>query len=104
MAASASIVKPSVVPGAERYTVTHVTLDNNYVAGGYTLTAADLGLVAVDFAICSLVEPSTEDPVDGAIYDIDNEKLICLISGVEVADTTTDDLSDAVIQVVAFGR
>lgn len=104
MAIAVEIVKPSAVPGAERYTVTEVTLDNNYATGGYALSAADLGLTAVQFAICNLISPSTKDPVDGAIYDVENEKLICTISGAEVADTTTDDLSDAVIQVVAFGR
>lgn len=104
MAITPTVVKRSAVPGAERYTVTHVELDDNYATGGYALTPADLGLTAVQFAICNLVSPSTEDPVDGAYYDVENEKLVCLVNGDEVADTTTDDLSDAVIQVVAFGR
>lgn len=100
MAASVSIEKRSAVPGAERYTVSNVTLDDAYVSGGYSISAGDLGLVAVQFAVCNLVEPSDEDPVEGAAYA--NGKLVCFTDGVETS--AAQDLSGAVVQVVAYGR
>lgn len=95
-------VKRSAVPGAERYTVTNITLDSAYATGGYAVSADDLGLSDIAFAMCQVVVPSSEDPVDGAA--LVSGKLVCTISGVEVANTATNDLSDAVVQVVAVGR
>jgi hypothetical protein len=105
MAISAA-VKQTRIPGAERVTVTTVTFDNSYLEGGEPLTAKELGLRTVNYAICTMTNGSEEatvragdpyyTPATSKIHLIDNA------TGKEVA--STKDMSKVVVQVVAFGK
>lgn len=92
------------VPGSERRTITKVTFDNSYQENGEALTAAQLGLKKVDFAICSVIHGSEAEGSPTAWYE-PSKGLIHLIgskTGKEVASAV--DCSKVVVEVVAFGR
>lgn len=91
---------PSIV-ASERATVTEVTFDSSYPTGGEPLTAADLGLTKVDFAIATLKTAGTGS-VTQVWYDIANSKLMAFAAAAQIANTT--DLSAVTAQVVAFGK
>lgn len=100
-----SRVQPPRVPGAEKRTVTRITLDNAYPAGGEVVTPEDLGLQRVVFAQAEVVHgtESAELRVANADYDVVNEKLKLFdnATGKELANGK--DASKVVVQVVAWG-
>lgn len=90
-------------PGAEKRTVTDVTLSDEYVEGGEALTPADLGLKKVRFAHCTLKDPGEATANIAQIhYDPAEERL-------QVFDETPGEVASegvtkaAVVQVIAFG-
>lgn len=101
MAVTATRTQLPVVPGAQRMTVTEVTFDNSYPTGGEPLTASDLGLTGVDFAIATIKTAGTGS-VTAVFYDIPNAKLKAFAAAAEIANTT--DLSAVTAQVFAVGR
>ena len=101
MATTNSRVVTPTVPGAERYTVTDVVFDSSYPTGGEPLTAADLGLTSVSFAISSVKTAGTGSVTD-VFYDIANAKLKAYAAAAEIANAT--DISAVAAQVVAFGK
>lgn len=101
MALTLSLVKPPFVPGAGRITVTDVTFDSSYPTGGESLTAADLKLTQVDFAIATVKVAGTGS-VTNVRYDVANQKLLAYAAAAQIANAT--DLSAVSATVVAFGR
>jgi hypothetical protein len=101
MAVTPTRVLPVTVPGAERYTVTDVLFDSSYPTGGEPLTASDLGLTTVAWAVSSIKTAGTGSVTD-VFYDITNSKLKAYAAAAEIANTT--DLSAVSAQVVAFGK
>lgn len=101
MAVTPTRVVIPTVPGADRFTVTDVLYDNSYPTGGEPLTASDLGLTFVTFAI-STVKVAGTGSVTSVFYDIANAKLIAYAAAAQIANTT--DLSAVTATVVAFGR
>lgn len=86
-------------------TVTDVTCSEKYVEGGESLTAANLGLATVDYAICQLKNGSEgEDFIAAAYYD-PAKALLHLIdakTGKEVAKEV--NASKVVVRVIAHGK
>lgn len=105
MAATAKAVSASpAVPGF--FTVTDVTCDSSYLEGGEKVTPAQLGLAAVDTAVCT-VKNGTEaeaTPVVSAWYEPGKELLHLNNSktGKEVAKEV--NVEKVVVRVWAFGR
>lgn len=104
MAATAAINRIAAIPGF--VTETTVTLDNSYAEGGEAVTASQLGLASVDFAICTVVNgtEASEKWVSGAWYTPSTAKvhLQDAKTGKELAKEV--DASKVKIQVVAFGK
>lgn len=90
-----------VVPGASRITVTEVAFDSSYPTGGEPLTASDLGLTTVEFAIATVKVAGTGS-VTAVFYDIANAKLLAYTAAAQVANTT--DISAVTAQVFAVGK
>ena len=103
MAVTASLKKPARVPGAERRTVTEVTLDNSYPTGGESLTAKELGLRTVDFAICTVSAVGGTINVTQAHYDVSTSK-VKLFDETPAEVANAADVSGIKLQVVAFGK
>lgn len=84
--------------------LSEVTFDNSYASGGEPLTAAELGLQAVDFANCDIVagsESSTLRPAN-CFYKEAKLHLIDTATGKEME--ATKDMSKVKVQVAAFGE
>lgn len=95
------------VPGAGRWTVTDVQFDSSYPNTGGTigepLTAADLGLSTVLFAIATLKVAGTGS-VTAVYYDKDaagGPVLKAYAAAAQIANTT--DISAVTAQVFAYG-
>lgn len=101
MAVTPTRVVLPVVPGADRLTVTDVLFDSSYPTGGEPLTASDLGLTTVTFAIATVKVAGTGS-VTAVAYDVTNAKLLAYAAAAQIANTT--DLSAVTATVVAFGR
>lgn len=100
MAVSATAVHRGDVAAKLRVTVTDVVADSSYPTGGEALTAAQLGLSQVAWAIVTVNAP-TADAVVAGEYDVTNSKLILYTATAQVSNGT--DLTDVGVQVVAFG-
>jgi hypothetical protein len=103
MAATAVVARKNDVLGNLRTTVTDVTADASYAAGGFPLTAAQLGLGQVVFGLCSITTPSgTGTAVDAVLVpQTDGSVKLKLVTATgEVANASN---SGAVIRVMAFG-
>ncbi len=101
MAATVSSVQSAAHP--QFYTVTDVTLDNSYAEGGEEVTAAQLNLASVDFAICNILNGSeSEEWVSEAYYSAGKVHLISAKTGKEVAKEK--DMSKVKVRVLAFGK
>lgn len=102
MATVAHVAGTPTVMGNKRMRVVDVTLDSSYPTGGESITATDLRLRKVQFAICNVKAVSGTVNIANAYYDYANQKLkIYDETPAEVANAA--DLSSCVIQVVAFG-
>lgn len=106
MAATAAVKKTAKVPGSERRTVTEVTLDNSYAAGGEPVTAAQLGLRVVDFAVCTVKNGSEAEAtaVGSVYYDAAAGKLVVNDYKTQKPMAEGKDLSKVVVIVVAHGK
>jgi ABC-type sugar transport system ATPase subunit len=94
-------VSNATVFGNKRVTVTNVALDSSYPSGGESISASDLGLRKVDFAISTLKTTATTTVnIANAHYDTANSKLVVFD---ETPAEVTGDLAGAVVQIVAFG-
>ncbi len=104
-------INRSAVPGAfvfgggfgnMKVAVVEVTFDSSYATGGESLTASDLGLQKVHFAICNIVDVGADTVnVTNAYYD-KTASTVVLID--ETPAVVTGDVSAVVVQVVAFGK
>ena len=105
MPVTVAAVQTARPPGAERRTITTVTLDNSYAEGGEPLTAAQLGLTKVTFAECSVVNGSEleANPVDTAYYTPATSKIHVIDGKTSKEMAGTKDMSKVVIQVTAYG-
>lgn len=102
---SAVTIGPSraVIFGNKKVTCTEVTLDSSYPTGGEPLTASDLGLRVVDFAITTVKSATGGGQnVANAYYDVPTAKLL-VYDETPAEAGNTNDLSALVVQVVAFG-
>ena len=102
MAVSISIGDKAVL-GNKRVTFSTVTFDSSYPTGGEPLTAADLGLSTVEYAVCNVNTVGGTQNVANVWYDKANSKI-------KVYDETpgeasnTSDLSTLLVDVIAFGK
>lgn len=106
MAMTVTSVQGSTVPGAQVFTVNEVTFDNSYASEGEPLTASELGLKKVVFALCQPVtgsENESEFPIADAYYTPATEKIHLLNAktGKEVASGKNVEKVKAL--VIAFG-
>lgn len=101
MAISAASVDSNVF-GSRRVTVTDVTLDSSYPTGGEAITAAQLGLNTVLFAICNVKAVGGTVNVANAYYDSANAK-IKVYDETPAEAANAADLSSLVVRVLAFG-
>lgn len=99
---SVATVKKGTVVGSERRTVKNVTFDSSYLSGGEPLTAAQLGLKHVDFAVCTVKAVGGTDNVASVYYD-PSTALIHLFDETPAEFGSTNDASNIVVQVVAYG-
>jgi hypothetical protein len=86
------------------YSVTEVTFDSSYQAGGEPITPAELGLSVVHASTCNIIagsESSTLRPTN-AFYKEEKLHLIDSATGKEIE--STKDMSKVVVQVIAFGK
>jgi len=106
MAASVAISKQEKVPGSERRTVSNVTLDNSYAEGGESLTAKELGLTSVDFAICTIKNGTEAEatPVCSAWYETSKALLHVINAKTQKEVAGAADLSKVIVHVIAFGQ
>ena len=105
MAISVSITETpsSTVFGNKRVSVAEVTFDNSYPTGGEALTATDLGLTSVDFAITTVVSATGAGVnVANAFYEVDSD-VVLVYDETPAQVANASDLSNVVVQVVAFG-
>jgi hypothetical protein len=95
----------SPIVGGDVEVIHQVTLDTDYAAGGYAITAAQLGLSSIDFVDC---------PGNGGYvcqWDYANSKLKVLYGNndaadgplIEVADGH-DGIADLTVRLLARGR
>lgn len=87
-----------------KVTVTDVSFDAAYPTGGEAVTAANLGLNRVDFAIATVKSAATSTVnVANVHYNRDTAKLLAYDeTPAEIANDA--DLAGIVVQVVAWGK
>ena len=96
-------VPATTVFGNKRVSVAEVTLDSSYPTGGESITATQLGLKSVDFAITT-VKSATGAGVNVATAYYDNSTSKVLVYDETPAQAASEaDLSNVVVQIVAFG-
>lgn len=101
MAASVTSIDKTVV-GNKRQSVAEVTFDSSYPTGGESVTAAQLGLSKVDYALCNIIAVGGTVDVAEAFYDKANSKIkVFDQTPAEVANTA--DLSTLSVRIVAWG-
>lgn len=105
MPVTLSTVQTARPPGAERRTVTTVTLDNSYAEGGEPLTQAQLGLKKVLFADCQLLNGTEIEatPAAAAYYTPATEKIHLVNGKTSKEMVAAVDCSKVVVQVTAYG-
>jgi hypothetical protein len=106
MSVTVSKKGPTRIPGAERRTVTEITLDNSYAEGGEPLTAAQLSLHHVEHANCTVKNGSEAEAttVGSVIYDPAAAKLIVNDYKTQKPMVKEKDLSKVVVVIEAWGR
>jgi hypothetical protein len=103
MAVSVSLDQRPKAVGDEMRVRATVTMDSSYATGGESLTAKELGLRYVNFAIPTVSAVGGTVNVAQAYYDKSTEKLKLFDeTPAEVANAA--DVSGIKIQVVAFGK
>jgi hypothetical protein len=92
-----------VAAGDFKFTVTTVVGDSSYPTGGTALTAAQLGLTQVAFAICTVTGSASNNAAVAASYNTSTGKLQ-MWSGTTLAETaSTTNVSGLTVTVIAFG-
>jgi hypothetical protein len=88
------------VPGSRKFEIVEITLENPYVAGGYSLQAlqASLGLTQVD----QVVPFSTSSPLYDAYWDQVNKKIQVAVSSTG-AEAGAIDLSAVKVYALVIG-
>jgi len=86
--------------------VTDVTLDSSYAEGGEPLTAEQLGLASVDYAVCTIKNGSEAEavPIMGPWYDQAKSLLHLNDAKTQKELVKEKDVSKVVIRVLAFGK
>lgn len=95
---------PYRVVGAQRKTVTDVSMDTSYLSGGEPVTAGNLGLNTVDTATATIQTAATTT-VNAASASYDEAAALLHVwdeTPAEVASTA--NLSGLVVRVVAHGK
>lgn len=108
MAVTSKIIDTAIVPGSRRQTVTEVTLDTEYAAGGEPVTAAELGLTRLIWGWAVPLSASESETVEfgfpvfvkktdtTAVIEAFNYKTQKLVA-------TGKDLSKIKVLVTAYG-
>ncbi len=91
---------PYQIVGAQKETITDVTLDNSFASGGEPLVPSDLGLSKVSSSWCQIKSVGGTVNVANAVYD--NSALLHVYD--ETPAEVTGDLSNVVITVTAYGH
>jgi hypothetical protein len=89
--------------GNRKLTVTDITTDNSYAAGGFPLTPANLGLNRVFFGLCSITTAAATGNAVDASLDVSSPtapKLKLVAAAAEVANAAG---TGAVVRVIAWG-
>lgn len=86
--------------GNRKLTVTDITTDANYTAGGFTVTPANLGLNRVFFATCNIKTAAAGSTAVDVFYDEVASKLKFNAAAAEMANSLG---SGTVVRVVAWG-
>lgn len=93
------------VPGAGRITVTEFLFSTSYPNTGGTIgepmTASDLGLTTVDFAIATVKTAGTGSVIS-VFYDVSGKVLRAYAAAAQIANGT--DLSAITATITAFGK
>ena len=97
-----------VVLGPLKATVTTVVGDAAYATGGTALSAAQLGLATVVFAICTVSGSASNNGAITAAYNLSTGKLQCFAGAgttpnIGLAEPNSVNLSGLTITVLAFG-
>jgi len=111
MALSAETVNSGGLPyrivGSQRETITNVTFDNSYQAGGEPLTVAQLGLSVLDSPPIVNLLAGTESStvrVSDVYYTTADEKLHAIDNATGKEVESAKDLSKVKVQIVARGK
>lgn len=108
MAVSAKVIDTAVVPGARRQTVTEVTLDTEYAAGGEPITAAELGLTRIVWGWAIPLSGSESETVEfGFPVFVKKTDTTAVIEAVNYKTqkviATGKDLGKVKVQITALG-
>lgn len=106
LAAVTGVPGPLYSLGNLKVTVTSVTFDSAYVTAGEPLTAADLGLSTVLFALPTKAVTSDRTGSVDCFYDVAASKLVAYRSVTTANDAEVangQNLSTLTCQLVAFG-
>jgi len=103
MAVSVTLDQRPKAVGDEMRSRATVTMDSSYPTGGEPLTARELGLRYVNYALCTISAVGGTVNVVQAHYDKENSKLKLFDeTPAEVANAA--DVSNIKVQVIAFGK
>lgn len=103
MSISIATAADPAVQGNTRVVIKDITLDTSYPTGGYSLTAADLGLTRVLFAVATVKAVSGTTDITQVQYDLTNSKLqVFDQTPAEIANATS--LASDVVRVIAWGK
>lgn len=103
MSATVTTVQTARPPGSQKYSVSTVAFDSSYVTGGEPVTAAQLGLRYVEWAITTVSAVGGSVNVANAVYDTTNEKVI-LYDETPAQVASEANVEGVKVQVVAFGH
>lgn len=108
MAASVAQVgdKPYYIDGAQKRTVTDVTMDSAYLTGGEVVTAANLRLNYIDHAIADITVPgNATDALANAQFVRSSgiTGLVKLYDQTPAEITSADNVAGTTVRVTAWG-
>jgi hypothetical protein len=92
----------------QRLSITTLTPDSSYPTGGYTVTAAQLGLSNIADALCNLSSSAANNTAVSATYNQATGKLMLWVAAASAPDAVTEaastaNLSGTIIKVWALG-
>ena len=103
-----TLLRTGDVHGGQRVTVNSVvpTSGANYATGGVPITAAQLGLQNVQFAVCEEVTQATTVGPGSAVALAQSDgsiKLKCNVAAGNAENASNADLSATLVKITAFG-